>query len=94
MKSKDEQIKAYIANIPNTHDGSMRRQYKKALDKKSMRSALNCHCLDCMCWSKGEVKRCDIVTCSLHAYRPFQKKEEKRGMRTNGTITRDKFKRA
>lgn len=69
---KIEQIRRWRANIPPLHNESYRRQYDKAINKKSMRAAVNSKCLDCMCWQQAEVKNCDIVTCPLHLYRPYQ----------------------
>jgi len=72
---KVEELRRWRGNIPNTHDGSYRRQWDKAIRKESMRAAVNIKCLDCMCWQAAEVKRCEIVTCPLWRYRPYQSKE-------------------
>jgi len=72
---KTEELRRWRENIPNIHDGSYRRQWDKAIRKESMRAAVNSKCLDCMCWQAAEVKRCDITTCPLWRYRPYQSKE-------------------
>ncbi len=75
--SKENQIKQYRKDIPPKHKGAYRKAYDKAINKQSMRAAVNSKCLDCMCWQQAEVKRCNIVTCPLHAYRPYQPKDER-----------------
>ncbi|MHC4397241.1 MAG: hypothetical protein ACYS1A_16510 [Planctomycetota bacterium] len=72
-----EQLRRFRNNIPDLHNGSYRRVWGKAITKKSMRSAVNAKCQDCMCWQVAEVKRCDIITCPLWSYRPYQGKDEK-----------------
>jgi len=71
-ETKEERIAAWRENIPNLFSGSYRKQYDKAINRESMRAAINSKCLDCMCWQQAEVKRCDIITCPLHPYRPYQ----------------------
>ena len=71
-ETKRERIAAWRENIPDKFHGSYRKQYDKAINRKSMRAAINSKCLDCMCWQQAEVKRCDIVTCPLNPYRPYQ----------------------
>jgi hypothetical protein len=31
--------------------------------------AIRCQCLECVCWSASEVKRCASTLCSLYSYR-------------------------
>ncbi len=71
-ESKEQRIAVWRENIPDVFHGSYRKQYDKAISRQSMRAAINSKCLDCMCWQQAEVKRCDIVTCPLHPYRPYQ----------------------
>ena len=40
----------------------------------NVRSLIALKCLDCCCWVKAEVRDCEIVECSLHPIRPYQKK--------------------
>jgi len=70
--SEKTQVAAYRANIPNLFGGSYRKQYDKAMKRHSLRAAINSKCLDCMCWQATEIKKCNIVTCPLHPYRPYQ----------------------
>ena len=71
-ETKRERIAAWRENIPNLFSGSYRKQYDKAINRESMRAAINSKCLNCMCWEQAEVKRCDIITCPLYPYRPYQ----------------------
>lgn len=71
-----ETLRRFRANIPDTHNGSYRRTWDKAIAKKSMRAAVNAKCQDCMCWQQAEIKRCDVITCPLWQYRPNQDKEK------------------
>jgi hypothetical protein len=41
-----------------------------------MRSLLVLKCGDCSGWQKGEITRCAVGSCPLHAVRPFQGKGE------------------
>jgi len=69
---KKATITAYQNNIPNLFGGSYRKQYDKAMKGHSLRAAINSKCLDCMCWQATEVKKCSIIACPLHPYRPYQ----------------------
>jgi len=71
-ESREERIAGWRENIPDLFHSSYRKQYDKAINRESMRAAINSKCLDCMCWQQAEVKRCDVVTCPLHPYRPYQ----------------------
>ncbi|MBW8042252.1 MAG: hypothetical protein FVQ85_19945 [Planctomycetes bacterium] len=77
MPDNYEVLRRFRNNIPDLHNGSYRRVWGKAVTKKSMRSAVNAKCQDCMCWQSAEIKQCDIVTCPLWQYRPNQGKDEK-----------------
>jgi len=71
-ETNSEKIAAWRENIPNLFHGSYRKQYDKAISGKGMRAAINSKCLDCMCWQQAEIRDCNIVTCPLHPYRPYQ----------------------
>ena len=77
MSDREEQIIAWRKNIPDLFHGSYRRKYDKAMSHKSIRAAIDSKCLDCMCWEAAEVKKCGIVTCPLHPYRPYQPRQTK-----------------
>lgn len=72
-----EQLQNWFNNIPNLHNGSFRKQWIKALQKKSMRSAVNAKCQNCMCWQTAEIRECNNITCPLWQYRPNAKKDNK-----------------
>jgi hypothetical protein len=63
-------------SIPDAHNGAYIRLYDKAMEKKSMRAAVNAKCLDCCCWQSTEVKKCPATDCPLYQYRPYQTKEK------------------
>ncbi|MGB2863070.1 MAG: hypothetical protein WBC05_07070 [Sedimentisphaerales bacterium] len=73
-----EVLKKWRRNIPDLFHGKFRKQWDKAISKKSMRAALNAKCADCMCWQNTGIKRCDIITCPLWQYRPLQDKDSKK----------------
>ena len=66
----EQRIAAWRQNIPNLFNGAYRRMYDRAMSGKSLRAAVTAKCQDCMCWQGTEIKRCNIVTCPLHPYRP------------------------
>ena len=59
-------------NIPDIFHGAYRKKYDKAMQGHSIRAAIDSKCLECMGWQQLEVKKCDIVTCPLWPYRPYQ----------------------
>jgi len=67
-----EQRAKWRENIPDIHNGAYRKLYDKAINKKSMRAAVNSKCLDCMNYQSREIKICSVVTCPLWSYRPYQ----------------------
>jgi hypothetical protein len=73
-KTTEQRIAEWRQNIPGLFNGAYRRMYDKAMSGKSLRAAVTAKCQDCMCWQGAEVKRCDIVTCPLHPYRPGVKR--------------------
>lgn len=73
-KTTEQRIAEWRQNIPDLFNGAYRRTYDKAMSGKSLRAAVTAKCQDCMCWQGAEVRRCDIVTCPLHPYRPGVKR--------------------
>ncbi len=69
-----QQIMDWRRQIPAKHNESYRKAYDTAMARKSMRLAVKSKCLDCMGWVKKEVQNCDILSCSLWCYRPYQKR--------------------
>lgn len=64
-------------SIPTIHNGAYVKQYDKAMNKESMRAAVNAKCLDCCCWESAEVRKCPATDCPLYQYRPYQPKKDK-----------------
>ena len=52
-----EQLRKWYRNIPDLYHGSFRRQWIKALQRKSMKAAIQAKCQDCMCWQNTEVNK-------------------------------------
>lgn len=73
-----EVLRKWRKNIPDLFRGKFRKQWDRAIAKKSMRAAVDAKCADCMCWQNSEIKRCDIITCPLWQYRPLQDKDSAR----------------
>lgn len=69
-----QELRSWYKNIPNLYSGSFRNEWVKALQRKSMKSAVSAKCRDCMNWQNAEVRECNIVTCPLWQYRPSRDK--------------------
>jgi hypothetical protein len=57
-----------LAQMPPIYRGG----YLDALAGKSLRAAVNAHCLECVGWQREEVKRCTAYGCAMYGYRPYQ----------------------
>ena len=69
MTSKQEtQIAKRRAQMPRSY----RACYDKAISGKSLRSAINSFCLECICWQIEEIRNCTDLACPLYAVRPYQ----------------------
>ena len=66
---KEERDK-YCEHIPQIYQNV----YRKAMQGKSLRAAINAKCQDCTNWQRKEIENCLVTTCSLFPYRPYQKK--------------------
>lgn len=73
MKSRIQQITDFRKKIPDVYHRAWRKQYDKAVERKSMKAAVAQKCLECMVYQMPEVSQCDIFSCPLHAYRPGEK---------------------
>lgn len=71
----EEQLRQWHKQIPDIRNGSMRRRWIKALQRKSMKAAIAAKCEDCMAFEQAEIKRCEIVHCPLFQYRPGAQKD-------------------
>jgi len=67
---RSDEIAKRLAAMPQTCRGA----YKKAVNHKSMRSAVNSFCLECIGYIRKEVSLCSDFACPLYSYRPFQKR--------------------
>ena len=56
--------------------GIYRTTYERAVNRQSMRSAVNSTCLECTQWQREEIHHCTALACPLYAYRPYQASEE------------------
>lgn len=65
---------AQLARIDDTsplYKPIMRRVY---LGEASPRGAIKAFCLQCMGGVRADITNCDATHCSLHFYRPYQKR--------------------
>lgn len=52
------------------------RVFKQAYSGKSLRAAINAHCLEC-CWHDREaIRECTATHCGLWTVRPYQAKKD------------------
>ena len=52
--------------------------YSIPKNKLSRPKAMRAKCMDCCAGNRMEVRRCNVYTCPLFPYRPYQEKEEKK----------------
>jgi hypothetical protein len=50
--------------------------FKRAFSGRSKASAIKAKCLDCTCLDKKEITLCNVKSCPLWIYRPYQEKKE------------------
>ena len=65
----EQQVLHRLREMPET----CRNRYVKAMRGRSVASAVKAFCLECMGWSRREVKACTAQACPLYPYRPFQR---------------------
>jgi len=58
-------------------DTKIYRRRRQPGEFPSLRAAIRNHCLECVCWDFGEVKRCTAPECWLFPYRLGTGGEEK-----------------
>jgi hypothetical protein len=51
---------------------SYRQRYKNAVERKSMRAAVDSFCVECVGYQREEIKVCTDQGCPLWAYRPYR----------------------
>lgn len=70
----ESEIQRYIreAHMPPRFHGL----YRRSLEGGSRATAVKVKCLDCVGWEDAvaRVRDCEVVTCPLHAVRPYQNK--------------------
>lgn len=77
----------YQKNIPDLHNGSYVRLWKKAINQRSLAAAVKAKCLDCCCWQAVEVKNCQVPACPLFEIRPYADHPKRRKGRPRGTAS-------
>ena len=65
---REKQIAVRLAQMPRKY----KAVYTKAIEGKSLRSAINAQCLDCVCWQSREVTLCTDLACPLYTVRPYR----------------------
>lgn len=59
----------YLRLIPKNQQSLF---YKIFTGGKSYSKAVKAKCLDCTCFNKEEIKKCEVFTCPLHNLRPYK----------------------
>jgi hypothetical protein len=67
-----ERIRKHRSDIPKVH----RKTYDRAMQGKSLKSAVKAFCLECACWQKEEIRLCTSLVCPLYPYRPYKEKSK------------------
>ena len=76
--TKTDHLKEYRAKIKS---GEIKRPVplspieKSKRNPKSLRYAITAMCFDCSGYSRPKVKKCEVATCPLHSFRPWQNKK-------------------
>jgi hypothetical protein len=65
---RQQRIMERLAQIQKAYRGI----YKKAVQGKSLRAAVNAQCLDCVYWQRKEVSLCTDLACPLWLVRPYR----------------------
>ena len=63
-------VKHTFKYLKSTSDGVEERTETRNLTRAT---ALKFYCLDCVGGLTGEVKKCELTTCPLWVFRPYQK---------------------
>jgi len=58
-----------IAEAPESTQGILTRTYA---GKSSPRAAIKAFCMQCVGYSRDDVRNCSAFGCPLHKYRPFK----------------------
>ena len=66
-----DDVKACGRAMAGYFDAGHHPMVRKAV-KGSMKAAIRLKCLDCCADNKAEIKNCNVTTCPLWLYRPFQ----------------------
>ena len=66
--NKDEKIAKHRADMPR----QFRKVYDIAMSGRSLRAAVNSHCIECMGYVFSEVKLCCSSQCNFFLYRPLR----------------------
>ena len=56
------------------HAPSCLRVFEQAYDGKSLRAAVNAHCLECFFFDRQGIGECSASQCGLWAVRPYQRR--------------------
>ena len=63
----EEVIEEKIRRMPE----SCRKNYRKAMEGRSIRGAVTAFCLECVGYIRAEVTVCSAHACPLYPYRPY-----------------------
>jgi hypothetical protein len=76
-----EQLRRWKNNIPALFNGKFRKDWLAAMQRKSMRKAVNAKCADCTCWQNTEIRECTVITCPLWQYRPLKNPQTEKAVK-------------
>jgi len=68
-RKREQEIAERCEEIPRSY----RADYRKAMEGKSLRAAVNSACRECVVWKIKEVRHCTNRLCPLYMVRPYQK---------------------
>lgn len=67
-RKHDDRRAAYLATVPPLSRGIVAAAFEGA---GAPRRAIKAKCLTCANFDRHEIERCAVITCPLHAFRPY-----------------------
>ena len=68
----DDSRLAQVADRLSQTPERYKNGYLRALAGRSPTAGIKAHCLSCVGWDRGEIRRCTATACALYPYRPYQ----------------------
>ena len=73
--TEERKEKMRLGKEASAGQGNLNPTEKALANPNSMRFAINAKCWDCCCFQRVEVTRCEITSCPLWNFRPWQRKK-------------------